>query len=160
MRAHVRHRRSACAHARRATLPPNRLGWLVLFIVCAVPACDGLPTRPLFGSATGLLTRDIRTGIGARADTGMVATIHYDLRVEGETEIIDSSYERNQPFTFVIGAGRVIQGLDQGVVGMRVRGLRELVIPPDMAYGDRGYPPLIPARATLRMRVELLDLSP
>jgi FKBP-type peptidyl-prolyl cis-trans isomerase len=82
------------------------------------------------------------------------------LWVDGTTEIVDSSYQRNQPFAFPIGSGQVIVGLDQGVVGMRVRGLRELVIPPEMAYGDRGYPPAIPERATIVMRVELLELAP
>lgn len=72
---------------------------------------------------------------------------------------IDSSRDRNQPFTFALGRGQVIQGWDAGVAGMRVGGQRRLIIPPDLGYGARGAGGVIPANATLIFDVELLRVS-
>jgi len=137
--------------------------WALACILAAaalLPACSGAPVRPVFGPADRLVVRDLRVGAGMPADSGMVATIHFELRVADSDRIVDSSYDRNQPFSFRIGLGLVIRGLDLGIVGMRVHGLRQLIIPPEMAYGGHGYPPLIPQNATLVMKVELLDLKP
>lgn len=140
---------------------PRRLARLVAAFAfgCLLASCDGIPTSPPFEPDTGLRTLDLRRGTGARADSGMVATIHYDMRVEGSSDIIDSSWDRQQAFAFRIGSGVVIKGLDLGIVGMRVHGLRLMVIPPELAYGERGYPPVLPPNATLVIRVELLDLT-
>jgi len=123
-------------------------------------ACPGAPVRPLFSPADGLVVRDLRVGAGAPADSGMLATIHFEMRIAGSDTTIDSSYERDQPFSFRIGAGLVIRGLDLGIIGMRVHGIRQLTIPPEMAYGERGFPPVLPPNATLVMKVELLGLAP
>lgn len=106
---------------------------------------------------TGLYVQDVVTGEGARADSGDVVTVHYTGRLpNGNT--FDSSRERDQPFEFALGYGRVIDGWDQGVVGMRVGGQRRLVIPPALAYGERGTGP-IPGGSTLVFDVELLDVE-
>jgi FKBP-type peptidyl-prolyl cis-trans isomerase len=72
---------------------------------------------------------------------------------------IDSSKDHGQPFTFSLGGGNVNKGWDQGVLGMRLGGQRRLIIPPDLGYGRRGFPPVIPENATLVFDVELLGLG-
>jgi FKBP-type peptidyl-prolyl cis-trans isomerase len=71
----------------------------------------------------------------------------------------DSSLDRNQTYSFVLGAGRVIQGWDEGVVGMKVGGERRLIIPPALGYGEAGYSPIIPANATLTFDVQLISIQ-
>jgi len=73
--------------------------------------------------------------------------------------VFDSSISRNAPFTFKLGQGRVIKGWDLGVVGMKVGEKRKLVIPPQLAYGANGFPPVIPANATLTFEVTLLKIN-
>ena len=76
-----------------------------------------------------------------------------------ETTILDASWDGGDPFTFPLGAGRVIPGWDQGVPGMKVGGRRQLVIPPDLAYGAQGYPPDIAPNETLVFVVDLGSVS-
>jgi len=101
---------------------------------------------------------DVSVGTGAEAVAGRTVSVHYTGRLlDGTT--FDSSVGRGRPFTFQLGAGMVIQGWDQGFAGMRVGGKRQLTIPPEMGYGARGFPPVIPANATLIFDVELLDVK-
>jgi FKBP-type peptidyl-prolyl cis-trans isomerase FkpA len=108
---------------------------------------------------------EVVEGTGDVAEAGQVAVVHYtgwlyDAEAEDSRgEKFDSSVDRNQPFKFPLGAGRVIRGWDEGVAGMKVGGKRRLVIPPDMAYGERGAGSVIPPNATLVFDVELLGLE-
>lgn len=101
---------------------------------------------------------DLVVGTGAEAVAGARVTVHYTgWTMDGKE--FDSSLGRNEPFKFKIGARSVIPGWEMGVQGMRVGGKRELVIPPELAYGKRGYPGAIPPNATLKFEIELLDVS-
>lgn len=110
------------------------------------------------GSAGGLRIEDLAVGSGPAVRAGQSVSVQYTGRLEDGTEF-DSSARQGRPFTFMIGARQVIQGWDEGVVGMRVGGKRRLTIPPDLAYGSAGRPPGIPPNATLVFEVELLSDS-
>ncbi len=92
------------------------------------------------------------------AKQGDVLSVHYEGRLEDGT-VFDSSYQRGTPFQFTLGVGDVISGWDQGVEGMKVGEVKELVIPPELAYGEQGFPPIIPPNATLYFKVELLGIQ-
>jgi len=102
-----------------------------------------------------LQSEDVQVGTGAEAATGNTVDVHYTGCLTNGKKF-DSSHDRGKPFTFELGAGRVIRGWDQGVVGMRVGGKRKLTIPADLAYGDRGFGNLIPPGSTLVFDIELL----
>jgi FKBP-type peptidyl-prolyl cis-trans isomerase FkpA len=107
---------------------------------------------------SGLQYQDIVVGTGAEAQPGSKVTVHYTGWLTDGTKF-DSSVDRNKPYEFPLGAGRVIRGWDEGVSGMKVGGQRRLTIPPELAYGKDGMPPVIPGNATLIFDVELLDVS-
>lgn len=107
---------------------------------------------------SGLKYTDIKVGDGASPEKGKTVVVHYTGTLDDGTKF-DSSLDRNEPFSFTIGMGEVIQGWDEGVMGMKVGGKRKLVIPPDLAYGERGAGGLIPPNATLTFEVELLDVK-
>jgi len=107
---------------------------------------------------SGLQYKDLTVGTGEEAREGATAVVHYTGWLLDGTKF-DSSVDRGVPFEFLIGRGRVIRGWDEGVATMSVGGKRELIIPPDLAYGDRGAGGVIPPGATLRFEVELLDLK-
>jgi FKBP-type peptidyl-prolyl cis-trans isomerase len=108
-------------------------------------------------TASGLRYTDLEVGQGDQAQTGQTAVVHYTGWLTNGTKF-DSSKDRDEPFSFPLGQGRVIRGWDEGVVGMRVGGKRVLVIPPDLGYGHRGAGGVIPPNATLKFEVELLEL--
>ncbi|MCP4974021.1 MAG: FKBP-type peptidyl-prolyl cis-trans isomerase [Prochlorococcus sp.] len=108
-------------------------------------------------TASGLRITDLEIGDGPEATAGQTVSVNYRGTLEDGKEF-DSSYNRG-PFSFPLGAGRVIQGWDEGVAGMKVGGKRKLVIPPELGYGSRGAGKVIPPNATLIFEVELLGIK-
>src|SRR4030095_4634 len=113
---------------------------------------------PSTTSSTGLIIEDVTVGEGALATAGQQVKVHYTGWLTNGTKF-DSSKDRNDPFVFSLGAGRVIKGWDEGVAGMKVGGKRKLTIPPALGYGARGAGGVIPPNATLVFEVELLGVS-
>jgi FKBP-type peptidyl-prolyl cis-trans isomerase len=97
-------------------------------------------------------------GNGDEAVAGKKVSVHYTGTLTDGSKF-DSSLDRGRPFDFPLGGGRVIKGWDQGVAGMKVGGKRRLTIPPELAYGERGFPPVIPPNSTLVFEIELLAVS-
>jgi len=107
---------------------------------------------------TGLRYKDILVGDGESPKVGDKVVVHYTGTLEDGTKF-DSSVDRGQPFEFPIGTGRVIKGWDEGVMSMKVGGKRQLVIPPNLGYGERGAGKVIPPNATLIFDVELIKIK-
>ena len=110
---------------------------------------------------SGLKYTDQKAGTGTEATKGDTVEVHYTgwlFENAQKGKKFDSSLDRGTPFKFVLGAGKVIRGWDEGVAGMKVGGKRELIIPPDLAYGSRGAGGVIPPNATLNFEVELLKV--
>lgn len=128
---------------------------------CAPPGPAETPAE----APTGLVITELAAGEGAVIASGSTAVMHYTgwlfdpAAPEGKGAKFDSSRDRGQPFRFPLGAGRVIQGWDQGVPGMKVGAQRRLVIPPELGYGSRGAGGVIPPNATLVFDVELLGIE-
>ncbi|MDR6292997.1 MULTISPECIES: FKBP-type peptidyl-prolyl cis-trans isomerase [Inquilinus] len=113
-------------------------------------------------TASGLEIDDVEIGTGAEAKAGVTVTVHYTgwlQNADGSAGTkFDSSKDRNEPFRFPLGGGRVIKGWDEGVAGMKVGGKRRLTIPAALGYGARGAGGVIPPNATLIFDVELLGV--
>ena len=146
------------------------LGGLLLASAMSLVACSGkTPTAPAgtpaASTVTALETTDLVVGTGAEATAGSRVTVHYTgwlhdpSAPESKGGKFDSSRDSGQPFSFALGAKQVIAGWDQGVQGMKVGGQRRLVIPPALAYGDRGAGGVIPPGAALVFDVELLAVQ-
>ncbi len=108
-------------------------------------------------TSSGLKYVDQVVGTGDVAIAGKTANVHYTGWLENGKKF-DSSVDRGQPFSFPLGAGRVIKGWDEGVQGMKVGGKRKLTVPSELGYGSRGASGVIPPNATLIFDVELLGL--
>ncbi|MEE8125712.1 MAG: FKBP-type peptidyl-prolyl cis-trans isomerase [Nitrospirales bacterium] len=132
---------------------------LIIFTVSVAlfPISAPAEESEMVTTASGLQYVDIVVGSGREAHAGATAVVHYTGTLTDGTKF-DSSKDRNQPFPFALGAGRVIKGWDEGVEGMKIGGTRKLVIPPQLGYGSRGAGASIPPNATLIFEVELLDL--
>ena len=105
-----------------------------------------------------LVIKDIKEGTGPSAKRGDKLIVHYSGKLRNG-KVFDSSRPRGEPFPVTLGRGKVIPGWEQGLLGMKVGGVRELIIPPDLAYGKRGSPPTIPPNSQLHFEVELLDIE-
>lgn len=130
------------------------------------PAAAPPPAPAATEPQEALLVTDVVKGIGDEALPGLVVVVHYTgwlydrAAPEQRGRKFDSSRDRGQPFSFPLGAGHVIKGWEQGVPGMKVGGLRRLVIPPSLAYGSRNIDNgLIPPNSTLMFEVELLAIE-
>jgi FKBP-type peptidyl-prolyl cis-trans isomerase len=100
----------------------------------------------------------LKPGTGAEATTGQRVTVHY-VGTLTDGKKFDSSRDRGRGFQFTLGKGEVIKGWDQGVAGMKIGEVRKLTIPPELGYGARGFPPVIPPNSTLVFEVELLGVG-
>lgn len=142
--------------------------------LAAVSACaqtgapPATPAKPAAAAApavvTELVKKDTKEGNGRMAEKGKAVSVHYTgwlydpAAPEQKGKKFDSSHDRKIPFGFILGAGRVIKGWEEGVVGMKEGGQRTLIIPASMGYGDKGAGGVIPPGATLLFEVELLKL--
>jgi peptidylprolyl isomerase len=127
----------------------------VLTLWCAFGQGNPVTTK------SGMRYTDVKAGSGQEVKSGDTVRVHYTgwLYENGKRgRKFDSSMDRNQPFTFTVGEHKVIRGWEEGVVGMKRGGKRELIIPPGLAYGDRGHPAGIPPKATLNFEIELLGI--
>ncbi|HSL46233.1 MAG TPA: FKBP-type peptidyl-prolyl cis-trans isomerase [Anaerolineales bacterium] len=109
-------------------------------------------------TASGLEYIELEEGTGAQAEAGKTVSVHYTGKFQ-DGRVFDSSVSRGEPITFPLGAGRVIKGWDEGIALMKVGGKAQLIIPPELAYGERGAGGVIPPNATLVFDVELVSVS-
>ena len=142
----------------------------ILWVCAVIAGCgrDAPPpaaATPAAPAVTDLVKTDLVVGTGPAIAAGQEAVVHYTgwlydpSATDNKGKQFDSSRSRGVPFRFPVGGGRVIQGWDQGVVGMQVGGQRRLVIPAFLGYGDRGGGDVIPPGATLLFDVELLGIE-
>jgi FKBP-type peptidyl-prolyl cis-trans isomerase FkpA len=137
---------SACG-GEEAPPPPEML-------IEASGSAPALDTSTLTPTPSGLRYQDLVVGEGAEATRGQTVVVHYvGWLLDGEK--FDASLDRGETFSFPLGGGRVIPGWDEGVEGMKVGGARRLVIPPELGYGEGGFPPVIPPNSTLVFDVQL-----
>ncbi len=140
-------------------------GWLFLSISTQAAEGQATPHHANTADVTTLEKIDTQVGTGEEADIGKTVNVHYtgwlyDAAAEGHKgRKFDSSYDRGSHFSFLLGAGRVIKGWDQGVLGMKVGGKRTLIIPSSMAYGSQGAGRVIPPDSALIFDVELVGLE-
>ncbi|SDQ61745.1 FKBP-type peptidyl-prolyl cis-trans isomerase FkpA [Pseudoxanthomonas sp. CF385] len=138
---------------------------LLAFSLTLLAACTPAGPPP-GGSVADLQRLDTQAGTGAIATSGSDVTVHYTGWLYDENAPdkhgmkFDSSVDRGEPFTLLLGAGQVIRGWDDGVAGMKVGGKRTLLIPADLGYGNAGAGGVIPPGASLVFDVELLDVTP
>ena len=130
----------------------------------AEPASTAEKTKPKVTVPKGappkkLVIKEIEKGSGATAKSGDEVTVQYVGVDYKNGKEFDSSLSRNEPFSFNLGAGEVIPGWDQGIAGMKVGGRRELIIPPNLAYGSAGAPPSIGPNETLIFVIDLVGVG-
>jgi FKBP-type peptidyl-prolyl cis-trans isomerase FkpA len=135
---------------------------ILSFFLLFCSSSNLLSESKVMQSESGLRYIDEVEGSGAEAVSGKLVTVHYTgwlLEAEDQQGTkFDSSKDRGDPFSFVLGGGQVIKGWDEGVKGMKIGGKRILLIPSDMGYGARGAGGVIPPNANLKFEVELLSL--
>jgi peptidylprolyl isomerase len=127
----------------------------------AIPTTVPTAPGPRHTTASGLTIIEVREGTGPAAKVGDTVAVNYVGRLYAGGKQFDSSYDRGQPIEFPLGQGQVIKGWDEGVAGMKVGEKRQLIIPPDLGYGDAGAGGgAIPPSATLLFDVELMQIKP
>ncbi|MXY31927.1 MAG: FKBP-type peptidyl-prolyl cis-trans isomerase [Gammaproteobacteria bacterium] len=120
----------------------------------------GVNTDTMEPRPSGLYVKDLQVGEGDPTVAGDVLVVHYSGWVNDGTLFDSSRTPGRDPFTVTVGAGQVIAGWEEGLLGMRVGGVRQLVIPPQLAYGAQSPSPLIPAGSVLIFEIELLEVNP
>ena len=162
--------RSLSSHTRRRVIASLAFAAaMTTALASSIGLAQQAPSDPtqskLNAMPTELKKTDVKQGTGVEATPGKPVVVHYTgwlydtSKPDSHGAKFDSSRDRGVPFGFVLGAGRVIKGWDEGVVGMKVGGQRTLVIPASMAYGERGVGGVIPPNATLIFDVELLEVK-
>jgi FKBP-type peptidyl-prolyl cis-trans isomerase len=109
-------------------------------------------------TTSGLEYIEVEAGTGAQAEAGKTVAVHYTGKFQ-DGKVFDSSIPRGEPIEFPLGKGRVIKGWDEGIARMKAGGKAQLIIPPDLAYGERGAGGVIPPNATLVFDVELVSVK-
>jgi FKBP-type peptidyl-prolyl cis-trans isomerase len=155
----LREQRRAARAARRRTQRLVVGGFLsVVVVIAAFLAVQNiLANRDVITTASGLKYQELKVGTGPAAKVGDTVSVHYTGTLENGQKF-DSSLDRNTPFTFTLGEGRVIAGWEEGIQGIQVGGKRKLIIPSDLGYGPQGSGS-IPPNATLIFEVELLSVN-
>jgi peptidylprolyl isomerase len=142
-------------------MPRPCIALLALLLAAPLPALAAAPHHApakTTALADGLRYTDVKIGKGAKPQIGRTVVVHYVGTLMNGTKF-DSSRDRNEPFSFVLGVHEVIPCWDEGVATMRVGGRRTLICPPKLAYGERGAGGVIPPNATLKFDVELLGVK-
>lgn len=129
-----------------------------LLNIIEAPKPYNVEGKDVVTSASGLKIIKLNTTNGLQAQVGKIVKVHYSGYLENG-KMFDSSVERGQPLDFPLGQGRVIKGWDEGIALLKVGEKARLIIPQELGYGERGYPPIIPAKATLIFDVELIDVK-
>jgi FKBP-type peptidyl-prolyl cis-trans isomerase FkpA len=150
---------------RRARLAAAAAACMLILPFSVLAQSPAPTTSKMDAKVMQLQKNDVKAGTGAEAQAGKTVVVHYtgwlyDPAAPGQKGAkFDSSRDRQSPFSFPLGAGKVIRGWDEGVVGMKVGGQRILIIPSEMAYGSRGAGGVIPPDATLIFDVELIEVK-
>ena len=137
----------------------------VVVLAGLIAACSGKPGAAPSGGVSSMQSVELKSGTGDSIAPGKIAVVQYTgwlyeaAAKDNKGKQFDSSRTQGQPFRFPVGAGQVIKGWDQGVVGMKVGESRRLIIPPDLAYGDSGAGGVIPPGATLVFDIDLVAIE-